>query len=75
MITSSNITYSPSEMKPAYIAATEQEKPAWVCDAPHDYGCIDAPRVIAAGSTYSYEFTGKFKGDFTDMPSAIGRSE
>jgi len=44
-------------MSPEYLAAVEGERP-WTSSPPLDFGSIDAPCVMAAGSHELY--TGKF---------------
>lgn len=71
MITASFITFHPWLMKPEYRAAVADELTQ--CYGPDDFHPIDAPECMAAGSTYSYEYTFIDPGKFTDMPLACAR--
>ena len=70
MITASFICYHPWQMKTAYRDAVASEL-AHVY-APDDFHPLDAPEHMAAGSTYSYEYSIS-PGKFTDMPLACAR--
>ena len=70
MLTCSYIDYRATNMKPEYQAAVSEEQiRPW---APNDFGSIDAPETIPAGSHYSYEFI-SIPGKFIDMPASILR--
>lgn len=71
MITASFVTFRAWQMKPEYRDAVADEL-AHVY-GPHDFNALDAPEHMAAGSTYSYEYTMIAPGKFTDMPSACAR--
>jgi hypothetical protein len=71
MKTSSTVNYQDFAMKREYLEASINEPHGWIVDAPNDYGSIDAPMSIPAGSTYSYSF-GHNRG-FTDMPTSTRR--
>lgn len=70
MITASFVTFRAWQMKPEYRDAVADELAQ--CYAPDDFHPIDAPDCMAAGSTYSYEYTIS-PGKFTDMPLACAR--
>lgn len=67
MITAAYMTFHKYEMKIDYLRAVCDEGPL----NPLDYGCIDAPRYICAGSTFSNEY---LPGKFTGLHSLAGRS-
>lgn len=70
MITASFINFHPWNMKPEYRRAVANELSH--CYGPDDFGALDAPQHMAAGSTYSYEYS-ITPGKFTDMPLACSR--
>lgn len=70
MITASYMNFHPWQMKREYRDAVANEL-AHVY-GPNDFGAIDAPTVMAAGSTYSYEYS-ITPGGFTSMPSGCSR--
>jgi hypothetical protein len=72
MKTSPSINYQDCAMKREYLDAVRNEPCGWLSDAPCDFGAIDAPISMPAGSTYSYYF-GPRIGGFTDMPTSTRR--
>ena len=72
MRTNPSINYQSFAMKREYLDAVLNEPCGWLSDAPFDFGAIDAPSRMPAGSTYSYAFIPRI-GGFTDMPSSTGR--
>ncbi len=74
MITASYMDFNLSDMNPAYREAVIAEKEAqggFSCYTPFDFGSLDAPMNIAAGSHYFYKYMSLPGG--TDMPSSFWR--
>lgn len=69
MITASYMDFNLSAMNPAYREAVIAEKEAQYI--PFDFGSLDAPMNIAAGSHYFYKYMSLPGG--TDMPSSFWR--
>lgn len=69
MRTSPHLSFSAWRMKDAYQDATLNERPYGFC--PLDYGCIDAPETISAGSHYSYKY--QTMSGYTPLPSCVSR--
>lgn len=70
MITASYINFDTWQMKREYQKAVADELAH--AYGPDDFGALDAPDFMAAGSTYSYEYS-TTPGKFTHMPSACSR--
>jgi len=71
MKTTPAICYAPWEMKPSYaedFAYNNDSRALY----PLDFGALDAPDIIAAGSMYPYELSSK-PGNFIAMQNHISR--
>lgn len=66
-------TYASFLMKTDYQRSVNTEPRGWVCDVPFDFGCIDAPNCMAAGSMESYEYR-SMPGKFAELPTCVVRA-